>query len=426
MPHLSYKTIIKELKELLKHFPKKSKILIVNGNQGFIALTLAKLGHQITLLEPYNFELIQSLRIHSNLEELIEIINWNEPEIKLNLEDEFDLVICAESYLYLNQNFGADKADQFINKIHDQFNYILFIELSRQSGKWWNPFVENHNFLKTFLKIYSNILLNNRINPVNMFLISRTNPRDLSIFDSEPMSIIEKKHPHDGRNDLIKIYESNTGIHKKIQKTINVPYLEKYKIDAIGTRIQKELRLPKFWESLSFDGEILVSREKYIGNTIYEQGELNPDSVAIFLNLMVNYSKRKYFHNDLRPWNVIANENQVDLIDFENIDRKDQDPSGYPQWIAMLAICNYLSQDGIRDWKFDTFLEIGSKSIDFRQPVSQIYYEESWYLLHQNRDKLLQLDFLNIENAINGFLEIVNPNFAQIQRYWSIEKLGMH
>jgi hypothetical protein len=240
------------------------------------------------------------------------------------------------------------------------------------------------------------------------------------------MSIIEKKHPHDGRNDLIKIYESNTGIHKKIQKTINVPYLEKYKIDAIGTRIQKELRLPKFWESLSFDGEILVSREKYIGNTIYEQGELNPDSVAIFLNLMVNYSKRKYFHYDLRPWNVIANENQVDLIDFENIDRKDQDPSGYPQWIAMLAICNYLSQDGIRDWKFDTFLEIGSKSIDFRQPVSQIYYEESWYLLHQNRDKLLQLDFLNIENAINGFLEIVNPNFAQIQRYWSIEKLGMH
>jgi hypothetical protein len=422
MLHLNYENILNELTKLLKNFPRKSKILIVNGNQGFIALTLAKLGHQVTILEPYNIELIQSLRDHWKLEELIEVIKWNEPEIKLDLDDKFDLVICAESYLYLNYNFGVDKTNQFMNKIKDKFNYILFIELNRDSAKWWSPFVLDYKFLRTFLKVYPNILINNRINPMNMFLISRTNPRNLKIFDLEPMTIVEKNYPHDGRNNQTEIYQSNTGIHKKIQKTFNQAYLEKSNIDIIGSRIRRELRLPEFWESQSVSGESFLSRKKFMGNTIYDQVEPNPISVEMFLSLMLNYSRRGYFHNDLRPWNVIANENQVELIDFEGLGRKDQDPSGYPQWIPMLAICNYLLQDGIREWKLDAFLDSVTKLIDFRQPVSQIYYEETWYLLHKNKNKILKLNFLNVENAINGFLEIINPNFTQIQKYWSIKQ----
>lgn len=422
MPHLNYETILNELTELLKNFSKKSKILIVNGNQGFIALTLAKLGHQITILEPYNFELIQVLRVHWKLEDLIKIVKWNESEIPLILEDNYDLIICAQSYLYLNQNFGIVKTKQFMNYLHNQFNYILCIELDGDSGKWWNPFVGTHNFLSTFLKVYSNVLINNRIKPINMFLISRTNPRHLRIFDFEPMSIIEKDYQHDGRNNHIEIYESNTEIHKKLQKATNPEYLEKSNVDAISSRIRKELKLPEFWESRSLGGEIFVSREKSIGNTIYNQVVPYANSVKMFLNLMMNYSRRRYFHNDLRPWNVVANENQIELIDFENIGRKDQDPSGYPQWIPMLAVCNYLSQDVSRVWKFDEFLDTVTKFIDFRQPVSQIYYEESWYLLCKNKTKILKLDFLNVENAINGFLEIINPNFTRIQKYWHFKK----
>jgi hypothetical protein len=255
-----------------------------------------------------------------------------------------------------------------------------------------------------------------------MFLISRTNPKNLRIFEFEPMSIIEKNYPHDGRNNHIKIYESDRGIHKKVEKTMNPVFLEKSNVDAISSRIRKELRLPEFWESRSLGGEIFVSREKSIGNTIYNQAVPYPNSAEMFLNLMMNYSRRRYFHNDLRPWNVIANENQIELIDFENISRKDQDPSGYPQWIAMLAICNYLSQDVARVWKFDEFLDTVTKFIDFRQPISQIYYEESWYLLRKNKSMILKLDFLNIENAVNGFLEIVNPNFTRIQKYWGLNK----
>jgi len=426
MLHLNYENILNELTKLLKNFPRKSKILIVNGNQGFIALTLAKLGHQVTILEPYNIELIQSLRDHWKLEELIEVIKWNEPEIKLDLDDKFDLVICAESFLYLNQNFGEDKVNQFFNEILDQFSYILSIELNQDSGKWWSPFIIDHNSLRVFLKAYSNILINNRIAAMKMFLISRTNPEDLRIFDLEPMSVIEKNYPHDGRNNHIEIYESNTGIYKKVQKTLDSAYLEKSNIDAISPRIRKELRLPDFWESRSMNGEMLISREKVRGNTIYNHVAPYSNSVEMFLNLMVKYSKRRYFHNDLRPWNVIANENQVRLIDFESISHEDQDPSGYPQWVSMLAICNYVSQDGMKEWKLDAFLDSITKSIDFRQPISQIYYEESWYLLHKNKSKVLELDFLNVENAVNGFLEIINPNFTQILKYWSVKKHENH
>lgn len=421
MPHVNYETIINELNELLRHFPRKSKILIVNGNQGFIALSLAKLGHQVTILEPYNFELIQNLRAHWKLEESMELVKWNESEIPLKLEGKFDLVICAQSYLYLNQNFGLDKANQFMNYIHDQINYALHIELNGDSGKWWDTFVGTHNFLSSFLKVYSNIFISNRIKPINMFLVSKTNPRNLKIFDFEPMRIIKKNYPHDGRNNHIEIYESDKGIHKKVQKTMNPVYLEKSNVDAISSRIRKELRLPEFKESRSLRGEIFVSREKYLGKTIHNQEESYPNSVEMFVNLMMSYSRTRYFHNDLRPWNIIAYDNQIKLIDFENIGRKDQDPSGFPQWIPMLAICNYLSQDVARVWKFNEFLDKVTKFIDFRQPISQIYYEESWYFIQKKKSKILKLDFLNVENAINGFLEIVNPNFVQIQKYWGVK-----
>jgi hypothetical protein len=428
MPHLNYEIMLNELNELLKLFPKKSEILIINGNQGFIALTLAKLGHRVTILEPYNFELIQNLRIHWKLEEFIEIIKWNESEIQLNFEKNFDLVICADTYLYLNQNFGKDKANEFIDKIQDQHNYILFIELGRDSGKWWLPFVNDQKVTARFTKRYSNILVNNRIALLKMLLVSKTNPKELKIFDSEPMNLIKKNYPNDGRNDHIEIYESSTKIYKKLKKQENFiksAELEKSNVYKIKPRIRKELELPEFQEWLNEEGEIFISREKYTGKTIHNQKEFYPNSVEMFLNLMLRYSKNGYFHNDLRPWNVIITANQVKLIDFENLVPKDQDPSGFPQWIPMLAVCNYLSQESKREWKLETFLEVSARLIDFRHPLSQIYYEESWHLLHNNKSKILKLDFLNAEKAIKGFLEILNPNFTQIQRYWNVGKYGV-
>ncbi len=428
MPHLNYETILNELNELLKHFPKKSKILILNGNQGFIALNLAKLGHQVTILEPYNFELIQSLRTRSKLEHFIEIIKWSNPEIPLDLADEFDLVICAETYLWLNQNFGEDNATQFMNKIYNQFHYILLIELSNDSAQWWLPYIKNNTFQGAFIKKYTNIVINNRIKPMNMAIISKNNPRELRIFDSEPMSTIKKNYPTDERNKDIGIYESNTKIYKKIRGKENSKSsaeLEKLNIEAINIKIRKKLHLPEFQELLNEAGELLIAREKFQGEIVYDQRELNSNSVEMFLNLMFSYSRYRYFHNDLRPWNIIIAENQVHLVDFENLIPKDQDPSGFPQWIPMLAVCNYLSQESKREWKLETFLEVSARLIDFRHPLSQIYYEDSWHLLHNNKSKILKLDFLDAEKAIKGFLEILNPNFTQIQRYWNVGKYGV-
>lgn len=427
MPHLNYEILLNELEKLLKHFPEKSKILIINGNQGFLALTLAKLGHHVTILEPFNLELIQSLRLYWKLEKLIEIIEWNESEIELKLEKNFDLVICAHTSLYLNQNFGTDKANQILNKIYDQSNYVLVIEFGHDSGKWWLPFIENHQIAGRFQKKYTNVIINNRLSPLNMFLISKTNPKKLSIFEYEPMKIIEKNYPNDGRNDAIQIYESSTRIYKKIKnqnKSTQSAELEVSNINDIELRIRKKLELPEFKKYSNEDGEIFISREKYIGNIIYNQKDYFPNSVAMFINLMVLYSRNRCFHNDLRPWNLIVTSNKVNLIDYENFVGQDQDPSGYPQWIAMLALCNYLSQEGTRVWKHDEFLEAASKLIDFRQPIAQLYYEESWYLLHKKRKKLLKLNFLDVDDSVNGFLEIMNPMFTRIQKYWMLENIG--
>lgn len=418
-PHLNYQSLVEQIDQILKNFPKNAHILLINGNQGYLALHLVKKNFKVTVLEPneLNYHLIEALKEEYSLQKKLTILKWKNTEKIPDVEETFDLVICAHTFLFSNINNGIDVSKELFTKIKENFNYILVIELRHDHNKWWDPFVEKLEINAAYIKNIYCPPINNRTTEPRMHLISETNIHGFTFFD-ESKEIITKNYPVDARNEYVAIYQSKTKIIKEV-KIKNSAEQETLNLRRIPKKIRNKLKLPSRYEIKQSGESTFYIRNKIEGKILDEYSQLKPENLQNFIELICQYSKYGYFHNDLRPWNVIVNNEEIGLIDFEFLSRIDRDPSDFPQWIAMLAILNFLQQKSPRTWNFEEFIVSASQKIDFRNLASQIYFERAWRELYRHEKVLKEMDFIDVSESIEIFKRLIDKKFENIFSYWN-------
>jgi hypothetical protein len=68
------------------------------------------------------------------------------------------------------------------------------------------------------------------------------------------------------------------------------------------------------------------------------------DAAKLLIQACCNLSKLKYFPNDLRPWNLIYQQNQCLLIDFPKNMNCDDDVNGIPNFISLLVVLEHIGE----------------------------------------------------------------------------------
>lgn len=135
---------------------------------------------------------------------------------------------------------------------------------------------------------------------------------------------------------------------------------------------------------------VFIRRPYIKGMTLKSFLEFNSTKKAIKLLLLAcsSLSRMGIFPNDLRPWNLVYQQNQCLLIDFPKNVNCDDDTIGIPNFISLLMIIQYLKE--IESESFET---ISSKLLYSVCAHAGIYNSGSF--------EKLALAWLNLESYID-------------------------
>jgi hypothetical protein len=135
---------------------------------------------------------------------------------------------------------------------------------------------------------------------------------------------------------------------------------------------------------------IFIRRPYIRGTTLKSFLESNSPNKAVKLLLLAcsSLSKMGIFPNDLRPWNLVYQQNQCLLIDFPKNINCDDDANGIPNFISLLVILQYLKE--IESESFET---ISSKLLNSICAHAEIYNSDSF--------EKLTIAWLNLERYID-------------------------
>jgi hypothetical protein len=146
---------------------------------------------------------------------------------------------------------------------------------------------------------------------------------------------------------------------------------------------------------------IFIRRRYLAGTTLKSFLEFDSPKRAAELLLLAcsELSKMRIFPNDLRPWNLVYQQNQCRLIDFPKNINCDDDTNGIPNFISLLVVLEYL-----KDIESETFESITSKILNSICSHAEIY----------NPNSFVKLEFawLNLEKYINSIILFAEGKFA--------------
>ena len=109
-------------------------------------------------------------------------------------------------------------------------------------------------------------------------------------------------------------------------------FLSQFQTDFPESRFFPKLELVKYGRAI-----VESVRELVPGRSLNESDYGNLEIVEQFHSACLRYSKKGYFHNDLRPWNLLLDDSKIDLIDFADTSKRDNDPTGLPQVFGYLG-----------------------------------------------------------------------------------------
>jgi hypothetical protein len=138
---------------------------------------------------------------------------------------------------------------------------------------------------------------------------------------------------------------------------------------------------------------IFIRRRYVTGTTLRSFLEFDSPKNAAKLLLLAcsKLSKMGIFPNDLRPWNLVYEQNQCRLIDFPKNINCDDDTNGIPNFISLLIVLDYL-----KEFESETFEAINSKFLNSICLHAEIYNPDSFVKL--------ELAWLNLEKYISSII----------------------
>lgn len=115
-------------------------------------------------------------------------------------------------------------------------------------------------------------------------------------------------------------------------------------LEIVPSQIAEELQLPTLHGRINGRAVVTLTREYIAGSEMVEHSPALPSEIVLALmTLGSNFAKHGYFHNDIRPWNVIWSAGKPTFIDFADASRQDLDVQGIPNIAALFGTILYFS-----------------------------------------------------------------------------------
>ena len=184
---------------------------------------------------------------------------------------------------------------------------------------------------KFFHELESKDTLNPVIFASDSFYLDRG--KIVSAFDIEvfPSTIISKE------NKLVRTWIGESGLLHK-SELASVDYFERsqvaqegYFLNQFHVERQESNFFPKL-ETVRYGRAIVESVREFVpGRALNEKDYGNLQVIELFHSACLRFSSKGFFHNDLRPWNLLFDGSKIELIDFADTSKRDNDLTGLHQ-----------------------------------------------------------------------------------------------
>lgn len=116
-------------------------------------------------------------------------------------------------------------------------------------------------------------------------------------------------------------------------------------LTEVPQEMVEELQLPSLSSRIDGRAVVTLTREFISGGEIGGHAPMQPEEKTIALiSLASSFAKYGYFHNDIRPWNIIWSAGKPAFIDFADASSEDLDVQGIPNIAALFGIILWLSE----------------------------------------------------------------------------------
>ncbi len=252
---------------------------------------------------------------------------------------DFDIAsvrVLGTEFLSFYRINSAERIEEFMNQLQGSAQSVIMLLPRREvSPEFDYKSVYASRELVSRFKFFHELESKDTLNPVifasDSFYLDRE--KIVSAFDIEvfPSTVLgnenESVRTWIGKSGLLHKSElASVDFFERSQVAQEGNFLSQFQMDNPGSRFFPRL------EKVSYGRAIVESvRELVPGRVLNEQDYGNLQVIELFHSACLRFSSKGFFHNDLRPWNLLFDGSKIELIDFSDTSKRDSDMTGLRQ-----------------------------------------------------------------------------------------------
>ena len=255
------------------------------------------------------------------------------------LDAGFDIAsvsVLGTEFLSFYRTNSAERIEEFMNQLQSSAqSVIMLLPRKEVSPEFDYKSVYASRSLLSRFKFFHELESKDTLNPVifasESFYLDRE--KIVSAFGIEvfPSMIISKE------NIPVRTWIGESGLLHK-SELASVDFFERsqvaqegYFLNQFQVESQESSFFPKL-ETVRYGRAIVESvRELIPGRVLNENDYGNLQVIQLFHSACLRFSSKGFFHNDLRPWNLLFDGSKIELIDFADTSKRDNDLTGLHQ-----------------------------------------------------------------------------------------------
>ena len=332
--------VYKLLEQTLK---RPLRVLDMGCAQGFFSLSLAQLGASVKGIDFLDKNIAVCNALANENEKLnVEFEVGRIENIIRNLKDEeYDLVLGLSVFHHIVHEHGLETTKNMLSNLANKVSVAIFeVALAEEPLYWASSQAKNpRDLLSGFAFVHELAKYNTHLSNINRPLFVSSNKfwilnqqiGEFDFYKNESHKLDQGSHQLTRRyffskDQIVKLYLLDN------QNRIEINTKEYHKeIDFLSSQAKEDFNMPKLILHGANDSELWLVREKIAGelllNFIDKKQEYNSKKVIEqILKQIVTLEKKELFHNDIRTWNVLIDENNdALLIDYGAISHEIND-----------------------------------------------------------------------------------------------------
>ena len=284
---------------------------------------------------------------HSSLKKLmmsnenfqLSVDHFFESKLSFGGNEDFDTTsvrTLGTEFLSFYWTSSAERIEKFMNQLQSSSQAVIMLLPRREASPEFDykSVYASHELLSRF-KFFHELGSIETLNPVvfasDSFYVDQrsiVSAFDIEVFPST-ISSNEKLSVRTwiGKGGLLHKSElASVDFFERSQVAQEGYFLNQFQMDNPESSFFPKLEL------VSYGRAIVESVRELVPGRVLDEGDFgNLQIIELFHLTCLRYSRNRYFHNDLRPWNLLFDGSKIDLIDFADTSKRDNDLTGLNQ-----------------------------------------------------------------------------------------------